>query len=99
MQISPGRSLEGYLWTGSMFHLDGGDEAVFQQWIDEVLSRILGLTDWMEENVKWKWVISEGAFLLYFRSSAAQVSHIDSPYSNTVNPHPFNTFLSDASFL
>ena len=66
--------------------LEGAAAVAFQLFIDQVISKILQQTGWVRSDTQWRWVVSGGAFLLYFKSpSCAQTSHTDSPYSNTVS--------------
>ena len=70
----------------NLLSLDTAQTLAFQQWLDQVVCKILLRTGWVAENTEWCWRVSGGAFLLYFRApSEAQTSHYDSPYVNSVS--------------
>ena len=76
----------GWVICCHLLSLDTAQTLAFQQWLDQVVCKILLRTGWVAENTEWCWRVSGGAFLLYFRApSEAQTSHYDSPYVNSVS--------------
>ena len=79
-------NISGMGRMSNLLSLDTAQTLAFQQWLDQVVCKILLRTGWVAENTEWCWRVSGGAFLLYFRApSEAQTSHYDSPYVNSVS--------------